>query len=112
MPYLELEHQLRPIGPGVLTVGSGTEAAWRIHGHDLAPLHAILSAGRDGRVVVSRAAAYAPISINGQELAEGRGELAFGDRLQLGQSEFIYRQVARATPSREGFLRDTRRGRV
>ena len=112
MPYLEFEHQLRPIGPGVLTLGSGTEAAWRIQGRDLAPLHAILSPGRDGRVVVSRAAAYAPITINGQELAEGRGILSFGDRLQLGQSEFVYRQVARATPSREGFLRDTRRGRV
>lgn len=112
MPYLEFEHQLRPIGPGVLTVGSGTEAAWRIHGRDLAPLHAILSPERDGHVVVTRSAAYAPIAINGVDLAEGRGVLSFGDRLRLGHCEFIYRQVARATPSREGFLRDTRRGRV
>ena len=112
MPYLEFEHQLRPIGPGVLTIGSGTEAAWRIHGRDLAPLHAILSPLRDGTVVVTRSAPYAPITINGVELVDARGILAFGDRLHLGRSEFIYRQVARATPSREGFLRDTRRGRV
>lgn len=112
MPYLEFEHQLRQVGPGVLTIGSGTEAAWRIHGRDLAPLHVILSPERDGHMVVTRGAAYAPISINGAELSEGRGVMSFGDRLLLGRFEFVYRQVSRATPTREGFLRDTRRGRV
>ena len=112
MPYLEFEHQLRQVGPGVLTVGSGTEAAWRIHGRDLAPLHVILSPERDGHVVVTRGTTYAPVAINGEELVEGRGVLRFGDRLQLGASEFVYRQVARSTPTREGYLRDTRRGRV
>ena len=112
MPYLEFEHQLRQIGPGVLTIGSGTEATWRVLGRDLAPLHVILSPERNGQVIVTRSATYAPIAINGQELSEGRGVLGFGDRLQLGHSEFVYRQVAGTTPSREGYLRDTRRGRV
>lgn len=112
MPYLQFEHQLRQVGPGVLTIGSGTEASWRIHGRDLAPLHVILSPERNGQVIVTRSAAYAPVAINGVELNEPRGVLVYGDRLQLGASEFVYRQVAGSTPSRQGFLRDTRRGRV
>ena len=114
MPYLEFEHQLRALGPGVLTIGSGTEAIWRIQGRDLLPLHAIVTQQRDGHAHIVRGSALAAIYVNDRELEEGRGVLNFGDRVRLATAEFIYRQTARhgePAPS-EGFLRDTRRGRV
>ena len=48
MPYLEYDHQTRALGPGVLSIGSGTESSWRIVGRDLMPLHAIITLLRDG----------------------------------------------------------------
>jgi predicted component of type VI protein secretion system len=112
MPYLEFEQQLRQVGPGVLTIGSGTEASWRILGRELAPLHVIITPERDGRAVVKRGAPYAEVFLNDAELPDGRGVLGFGDRLRVGGAEFVYRQTAHQGRSREGFLRDTRRGRV
>jgi predicted component of type VI protein secretion system len=114
MPYLEFEHQLRALGPGVLTIGSGTEAIWRIQGRDLLPLHAIITQQRDGHAHIVRGSAQATIYVNGRELEGGRGVLNFGDRLRLATAEFLYRQTAREgepAPT-DGFLRDTRRGRV
>src|SRR5687767_9208526 len=110
MPYLEFEHQLRALGPGVLTIGSGTESIWRIQGRDLLPLHAIVTQQRDGHAHIVRGSALAAIYVNDRELEEGRGVLTFGDRVRLAGAEFIYRQTARhgeAAPA-DGFLRDTR----
>ena len=53
MPYLEYDHQTRALGPGVLSIGSGTEASWRIIGRDLMPLHAIVTLLRDGQVMLA-----------------------------------------------------------
>ena len=115
MPYLEFDSQLRPLGPGVLTIGSGTEAAWRIHDRDLAPLHAVVTVERDGRAHVLRGAPYAEMFVNGRELSEEKAVLDFGDTLRLGTSaEFIYRQTQRRSGASEpeGYLRDVKRGRL
>ncbi|MGH7663500.1 MAG: FHA domain-containing protein [Gemmatimonadaceae bacterium] len=112
MPYLSFRDELRPLGPGVLTIGSGTEASWRIPNLDLAPLHAILMVERDGRASIAAGSASAPIVVNGVELDGGRGKLGFGDKLRLAGAEFTYQRTARAAPSDEAYLRDTKRGRV
>ena len=113
MPYLEFEDQMRALGPGVLTIGSGTESGWRIHGRDLLPLHALVTLERDGHAIVARGNASATILINGVEPPEGKGTLRYGDTLRLAGAEFRYRQTAhRAGEARQGFLRDLRRGRV
>jgi predicted component of type VI protein secretion system len=113
VPYLEFEAQRRALGPGVLTIGSGTEAAWRIHGHDLLPLHALVTLERSGAAMVARGSSSATLLINGVEQPEGKGTLRYGDTLRLGSAEFRYSQTAhRAGEARQGYLRDMRRGRV
>lgn len=114
MPYLEYGQQTRSLGPGVLTIGSGTEAGWRILDHDLLPVHVIIAPERNGRVLVVRGAPGAAVSVNGEELEETRRELHYGDVLRLGTgAELRYRQtLAGATGAVDGFLHDTRRGRV
>lgn len=114
MPYLEYDHTTRALGPGVLSIGSGTEASWRIVGRDLMPLHAILTLQRDGRAHVERGTGAAAITVNGAELPEGRAFLKFGDVLEIGTARFTYRQFAtdENTGGRPGYLHDTRRGRI
>lgn len=114
MPYLEYDHQTRSLGPGVLSIGSGTESSWRIIGRDLMPLHAIVTLLRDGKAHVEPGSSASALIVNGHELPEGRGTLSFGDVLQIGTARFNYRQFAtdESTSGRPGYLHDTRRGRV
>ena len=112
MPYLEYEGEIRALGPGVLTIGSGTEAGWRILGRDLTPLHAILTLERNGQVLVVRGSPMATLSINDKEIDGQRGMLSYGDALRLGTARFTYMQFHRQSVERAGYLHDTRRGRL
>ncbi|HVE78063.1 MAG TPA: FHA domain-containing protein [Gemmatimonadaceae bacterium] len=112
MPYLEFEQEIRPLGPGVLTIGSGTEAQWRVTGHDLAPLHAVLTVDREGHVIVVRGAPAVPVVVNGRDVDGPRTRIAYGDVLQLGSARFTYLQYAKRAVDREAYLHDTRRGRL
>lgn len=111
MPYLEFEHQTKPLGPGVLTIGSGSEAAWRITGRDLAALHAIVTFERGGYALVAAANPQATIHVNGVEVTDGRGVVRYGDALRLGRAEFRFTQLASGNDGRGGYLREMRRGR-
>jgi len=110
MPYLEFEHQTKPLGPGVLTIGSGSEAAWRISGRELAALHAIITLEKGGYAFIAAGSPQATIHINGAEVADGRGILRYGDALRLGRAEFRFRQLA-GNAGQAGYLREMRRGR-
>lgn len=112
MPYLEFQDQRRPLGPGVLIIGSGTEAGWRIVDHDLAPLHALVTMEREGHALLLAGDPDAAVYINDAELQDTRAVLSFGDRIRLGRAEFTYVQTARKANPEERYLRDTRRGRV
>lgn len=112
MPYLEFQDQRRALGPGVLIIGSGTEAGWRIVDHDLAPLHALVTMEREGHALLVAGDPEAPVFVNGSELQENRVVLSYGDRIRLGRAEFTYVQTARKASPEERYLRDTRRGRV
>jgi predicted component of type VI protein secretion system len=111
MPYIEFEHQSRSLGPGVLIIGSGTEAGWRILGRDLAPVHAVVTVERGGYALFVSGAPEAAIFLNGEEVAEGRASVRYGDRVRLGKAEFRYLQLARGNDGRGGYLREMRRGR-
>ena len=111
MPYLEFEHQTRPLGPGVLTIGSGSEAAWRITGRELAPLHAVVTIEKGGYALVAAANPQATIHVNGVEVPDGRGIVRYGDQLRLGKAEFRFRQLASGNAGQSGYLREMRRGR-
>ena len=111
MPYLEFDNDTRTLGPGVLTIGSGTEAAWRIRDHDLLPVHAIVAPASRGDALISRARADAFVSVNGVEITSGEHRIKFNDVIQLNSARVIYRQVAHEGSRDVGFLRDVRRDR-
>lgn len=111
MPYLEFQTESRPVGPGVLTIGSGAEAAWRIRDHDLLPVHAIVAPASGGDALISRARTDAVILINGQELGGAERRLRYGDVIQLQSATLIYRQLAQETERASAYLRDVRRNR-
>ncbi|GAC1481906.1 MAG: hypothetical protein NVS1B4_26880 [Gemmatimonadaceae bacterium] len=109
MPYLAFESNKRALGPGVLTIGSGTEAAWRVQDRDLAPLHAIVTLERDGRLSVESIGA--PIVVNGSEMQDPRTLLSYGDTMRLGGAEFRFIKTVVDRTAEAGYLYDTRRGR-
>jgi predicted component of type VI protein secretion system len=111
MPYIEHEHQSRSLGPGVLTIGSGTEAGWRILGRDLAPVHAVVTVEKGGYALFVSGTPEATIFVNGDEVADGKVHVRYGDRVRLGKAEFRYLQLARGNDGRGGYLREMRRGR-
>lgn len=114
MPYLKYGHQSRALSPGVLIIGSGTEAAWRLLDHDLLPMHAIIMREEDGSSSIIRGAPDARVMVNGGEIEGGWHRLAYGDRIQLNSAEFVYQQFAEgAAHSRLiAYLNDARRGRL
>jgi pSer/pThr/pTyr-binding forkhead associated (FHA) protein len=112
MPYLEFEGDLRHLGPGVLTIGSGVESAWRILNHDLEAVHAIVTLERDGSARIAPRFRTSLIRINGAELLDPAAHLTYGDTVQLGSATLNYRQFTTAQESTEGYLRDNRRGRL
>jgi FHA domain len=113
MAYVEFEGDVRPLGPGVLTIGSAPEAGWRILGRGLEPVHLLLSVETGGRALLIRGAPRSVMRINGVELTVPRALLAFGDRVQAGTAELRYRRMPSGPDtSPDAYLRDTRRGRV
>ena len=114
MPVLQFGDQTRPVGPGVLTVGSAPEAAWRVLGHDLALIHAVIVPERGGRTLISAGSPGAVVFVNGTPL-EGKAShpLAGGDRIRLGVADFVFRQHARARGAGESaYLYDRHRDRL
>ena len=114
MPYIEIDGQTRSVGPGVLTIGSGTEAGWRILDRGLSPVHLIIVPEQNGRYHALRGGGDAHVLVNGGEIDAAGHILTDGDRVQLADDLVVaYSEVSRrARESKEAFLRDTRRGRV
>jgi hypothetical protein len=113
MPFIEIGGETRSVGPGVLTIGAGTEASWRIQGHGLHPVHLMIVPEADGRTSLIQGAPDAQIQVNGAELENGWHSLASGDRIRFCDLQAEFRLVSReAEASGEAYLRDTRRGRL
>ncbi len=113
MGYVEFEGDVRPLGPGVLTIGSAPGAGWRILGHGLEPVHLLLSVETGGRALLIRGAPGSVMRVNGVELTVPRALLSFGDRVQAGTAELRYRRMPSGPEtSPDAYLRDTRRGRL
>ena len=113
MPYIEIGGETRSVGPGVLTIGAGTEAGWRIQGHGLHPVHLMIVPEADGRFSLIQGAPDATIHVNGGELESGWHALSPGDEVRFGDLMAVFRLVSReAEAAGEGYLRDTRRGRL
>lgn len=115
MAHLIFGDQTRPLGLGVLSIGSGVEATWRIREPDLLRLHAlVMSDGSYGAPTISRAATEAEIRVNGQLLTGEPHRLQSGDVIVMASHEFRFESEAptMVTGSGSGWLRDARRDRV
>jgi hypothetical protein len=113
MPILEFDRQARPLGPGVLTIGSGPEAGWRVIDHDLAPIHALVTLERDGRAQLARARDDVAILVNGEAMATPLRLIKPGDIITLGDARFFMRAAHRQDGATEAaYLRDMSRGRA
>jgi predicted component of type VI protein secretion system len=117
MAHLIFGDQTRPLGLGVLSIGSGVEASWRIREPDLLRLHAlVMSDGTYGVPTISRATADAEITVNGTVLTGEPHRLQPGDIIVMGAHEFRFASES-PTPlagagTGSGWLRDARRDRV
>lgn len=116
MSHLIYGDQTRPLGLGVLSIGSGVEASWRIREPDLLRLHAlVMSDGSNGGApTVSRASSEAEVRVNGRLLTGEPHRLLPGDVIVLGSHEFRFESEAppSVTGTGTGWLRDARRDRV
>jgi predicted component of type VI protein secretion system len=114
MPVLQFGDQTRPIGPGVLTLGCAPEAAWRIQGHDLEPIHAVIVPELGGRTLLSAGAPGALVYVNGTAVpGDAPHVLAYGDRIRLGVADLVFLQNLKPRAGREpGYLYDRHRDRL
>ena len=94
MPFLELEGEEpstdnpRELEPEV-TIGSGSQAGWRIPGKDLAARHFRINAKGDGATVIP-ASPQNVVVLNGRQVSSGGDELSPGDVVAAGSARFIY----------------------
>lgn len=113
MPILEYDRHTRPLGPGVLTIGSAPEAGWRVIGHDLAPIHALVTLERDGRAQLARPREDVRILVNGVTMVEPSRFIQAGDAITLGDVTFRMRPSHRQEGATEAaYVRDMSRGRA
>jgi len=116
MAHLTFGDQSRPLGLGVLSIGSGVEATWRIREPDLLRVHALVTSdGSFGVATISRGATDAHVVVNGVLLSGEPHRLQPGDVIQMGAHEFRFENEAPAPGgegSGSGWLRDARRDRV
>jgi hypothetical protein len=113
MPFLEHDRLARPLGPGVLTIGSAPEAGWRVTGYALAPVHALVTVERDGRAQVARPREDVRILVNGEAMDEPIRVIQVGDVITLGDATFHLRAGRHSAEEPEAsFLRDMSRGRA
>lgn len=107
MPFLELEGkpdlEANPHAvEGELTVGSGSQATWRIPGHDLAARHFRVHANGDASATVAPVSPQHVVVLNGAQVPPGGTPLATGDLVAAGSASFLFldrRDAPRPAPA-------------
>lgn len=101
MPFLELEGETemadnpRQLG-AELTVGSGSQASWRLPGRDLAARHFRLVCNTAGGARVYPASTQNVVVLNGAQVPAAGEELHSADVIAAGSARFIYLDAADA----------------
>lgn len=89
MPWLTTEGASHQIAEGETIVGSGSQAGWRLAGHDLAARHFIIER-RGSRITIRPGGVDAIIAVNGVEAGGSDYELKDGDTIDAGSARFVY----------------------
>ncbi|HUO52373.1 MAG TPA: FHA domain-containing protein [Gemmatimonadaceae bacterium] len=95
MPVLELEGKPDLEGnprefSGELMVGSGSQAAWRIAGQDLAARHFKVRGGEDGSAAVVPASPQNVVVVGGKQVPPSGAPLKSGDVIAAGAARFVF----------------------
>jgi predicted component of type VI protein secretion system len=88
MAFLELDGTARELEPET-TVGSGSQAAWRVASKDLAARHFTLHVSREGAKVVPTSAQHVVI-LNGEPVPVQGAAVKGGDVISAGAAHFIF----------------------
>jgi hypothetical protein len=89
MAFLELDGTPRELGPET-AIGSGSQAAWRVAGKDLAARHFIVHVNGEGGAKVVPASAQHIVFVNGEPAPVQGAAIKGGDVISAGGAHFIY----------------------
>ena len=89
MAFLELDGTPRELGPET-TIGSGSQAAWRVAGKDLAARHFTVHVSSEGTAKVVPASAQHIVIVNGEPVPVQGAAIKGGDVVSAGTAHFIY----------------------
>jgi predicted component of type VI protein secretion system len=89
MAFLELDGNPRELGPET-TIGSGSQAAWRVAGKDLAARHFTVHVNSEGTAKVVPASAQHIVFVNGEPAPVNGAAIKAGDVVSAGAAHFIY----------------------
>jgi hypothetical protein len=89
MAFLELDGTARELGPET-TVGSGSQAAWRVPSKDLAARHFTVHVNSQGTATVVPATAQHIVIVNDEPVPVQGAAVKGGDVISAGAAHFIY----------------------
>jgi pSer/pThr/pTyr-binding forkhead associated (FHA) protein len=89
MAFLELDGTVRELSPET-TIGSGSQAAWRVASKDLAARHFAVHANGDGTGKVVPASSQHVVIVNGEPVPVQGAAVKSGDIISAGAAHFIF----------------------
>ena len=110
MPFLDLDGEVRELAAGDTTVGSGTQAGWRVHNADLAARHFTITVHGTGPAMLRPASAHGIVVVNGRQVPQGGATVAHGDVIAAGGARFRFIEDRKSAlpdlpaPPGEGYL--------
>ena len=110
MPFLDLDGEVRELAAGDTTVGSGTQAGWRVQNADLAARHFTITVHGTGPAMLRPASAHGIVVVNGRQVPQGGATVAHGDVIAAGGARFRFIEDRKSAlpdlpaPPGEGYL--------
>jgi uncharacterized Zn-binding protein involved in type VI secretion len=89
MAFLELDGTPRELGPET-SIGSGSQAAWRVAGKDLAARHFTVHVSSGNSAKVVPASAQHIVIVNGEPVPVQGAAIKTGDIVSAGAAHFVY----------------------
>jgi predicted component of type VI protein secretion system len=89
MAFLELDGTVRELTPET-TIGSGSQAGWRVASKDLAARHFTVHVNGDGSGKVVPASSQHVVILNGEPVPVQGAAVTSGDIISAGAAHFIY----------------------